>query len=224
MFLPIVTSLSTTTTIRNPVQACEPRPRGRSNGVSPCRARRTSTEPFCVCENNPRILLNFFFLWKLLMLQYFHIFEFSSSSCLFGFGRFRCALVFLILILCVWLRENVCMCPYVCCGGRAMWRRCACDTDIERCECANDHAWVRHRQMSIRCVYMRERSSSLLVCVCVCVRERERGASVTQQPSLSIRPSLARSHATHSSTRTFWHPHPALPTSRPAQSLREYPV
>ena len=65
--------------------------------------------------------------------------------------------------------------------------------------------------MPIRCVYMRERSSSLLVCVCVCVRERERegegeterGASVTQQPSLSIRPSLARSHATHASTRTF---------------------
>ena len=48
-----------------------------------------------------------------------------------------------------------------------MWRRCACDTDIERCECANDHALVRHRQMPIRCVYMRERSSSLL-CVCVC--------------------------------------------------------
>ena len=55
------------------------------------------------------------------------------------------------------------------------------------------------------------------VCVCVCVRERERerererdrerqrdrGASVTQQPSLSIRPSLARLHATHASTRTF---------------------
>ena len=40
-----------------------------------------------------------FFLWKFLTLQYFHIFEFSSSSCLFGFGRFRCALVFLILIL-----------------------------------------------------------------------------------------------------------------------------
>ena len=72
-----------------------------------------------------------------------------------------------------------------------MWRRCACDTDIERCECANDHASVRHRQMPIRCVYMRERSSSLLVCVCVYVRERERGESITQQPSLSIRPSLA---------------------------------
>ena len=61
--------------------------------------------------------------------------------------------------------------------------------------------------------------SGLLVYLCVCVRERERGrerqrerergASVTQQPSLSIRPSLARSHATHASTRTFWHPHPA---------------
>ena len=81
------------------MQAREPRPRGRSNGASPCRARRTSTEPFCVCENNPRILLNFFFREKFLRLQYFHIFEFSSSSCLFGFGRFRCALVFLILIL-----------------------------------------------------------------------------------------------------------------------------
>ena len=33
---------------------------GRWNGASLCRARRTSTEPFCVCENNPRILLNFF--------------------------------------------------------------------------------------------------------------------------------------------------------------------
>ena len=40
-----------------------------------------------------------FFQEKSLTLQYFHIFEFSSSSCLFGFGRFRCALVFLILIL-----------------------------------------------------------------------------------------------------------------------------
>ena len=189
----------------------------------------------CVWKQSLNIT-QLFFLEKFLTLQYFHIFEFSSSSCLFGFGRFRCALVFLILILCVWLRENVCMCPYVCCGGRAMWRRCACDRDIERCECANDHAWVRHRQMPIRCVYMRERSSSLLVCVCVWEREKEReterGASVTQQPSLSIRPSLARSHVTHASTRTFWHPRPApahlkartsLSISH-AQSLREYPV
>jgi len=34
------------------------------------------------------------------------------------------------------------MCPYVCCGRRAMRRRRACDRDIERCECANDHACV----------------------------------------------------------------------------------
>ena len=51
-----------------------------------------------------------------------------------------------------------------------LWRkgnveRCACDRDIERCECANDHACMRHREMPIRCVYMRERSSVLLVCV-----------------------------------------------------------
>ena len=51
--------------------------------------------------------------------------------------------------------------------------------------------------------------NGLLVYLCVCVWERERGASVTQQPSLSIRPSLAWSHATHASTRIFWHPHPA---------------
>ena len=175
--------------IRNHVQTREPRPRGRSNAASPCRARRTSTKPFCVCENNTRILLNFFFLGKFLTLQYFNIFEFSSSLCLFGFGRFRCALVFLILILCVWLRENVCMCPYVCCGGRAMWRRCACDTDIERCECANDHAWVRHRQMPIRCVYMRERSSILLVCVC----ERER--SIRNTTTISLDSSVPRTIA-----------------------------
>ena len=99
----------------------------------------------------------------------------------------------------MWLRENVCMCPYVCCGRRAIWIRCACDRDIERYECANNHAWVRHRQMPIRCVYMREWSSILLVCVCV----RERGASVTQQPSLLIRPSFAQSHVTHASTHTF---------------------
>ena len=110
----------------------------------------------CVWKQSSNIT-QLFFLGKFLTLQYFHIFEFSSSLCLFGFGHFRCALVFLILILCVWLRENVCMCPYVCCGGRAMWRRCACDRDIERCECANYHAWVRHRQMPIHCVYMRER-------------------------------------------------------------------
>ena len=51
--------------------------------------------------------------------------------------------------------------------------------------------------------------NGLLFYLCVCVWERERGASVTQQPSLLIRPSLARLHATHASTRTFWHPHPA---------------
>ena len=49
--------------------------------------------------------------------------------------------------------------------------------------------------------------NGLLFYLCVCVRER--GASATQQPSLSIRPSLARSHVTHASTCTFWHPHPA---------------
>ena len=91
------------------MQAREPRPCGRSNGVSPCRARRTSTEPFCVCENNPRILLNFFFREKFLTLQYFHIFEFSSSSCLFGFGRFRCALVsFNTDFGAVWFPATVC--------------------------------------------------------------------------------------------------------------------
>ena len=44
---------------------------------------------------------------------------------------------------------------------------------------------------------------NMALLVCVCERERERGASVTQQPSLSIRSSLTRSHATHASTRTF---------------------
>ena len=81
------------------MQAHEPRPRGRSNGASPCRARRTSTELFvCVWKQSSNIT-QLFFLGKFLTLQYFHIFEFSSTSCLFGFGRFRCALVFLILIL-----------------------------------------------------------------------------------------------------------------------------
>ena len=138
----------------------------------------------CVWKQSSNIT-QLFFLGKFLTLQYFHIFEFSSSSCLFGFGRFRCALVFLILILCVWLRENVCMCPYVCCGGRAVWRRCACDTDIERCECANDHAWVRHRQMPIYCVYMRERSS-----ICTCVHERER--SIHNTTTISLDSSVPR--------------------------------
>ena len=107
-----------------------------------------------------------------------------------------------------------------------MWRRCACDTHIERCECANNYAWVRHRKMPILCVYMRERSSSLLVCVWERERgerETERGASVTQQPSLSIRPSLAWLHATHASTRTFWHPHPAHAHLKAHTNLREYP-
>ena len=76
------------------MQAREPRPRGRSNGASPCRARRTSTEPFCVCVKTILEYCSTFFLEKFLTLQNFHIFEFSSSSCLFGFGRFRCALVF----------------------------------------------------------------------------------------------------------------------------------
>ena len=75
-----------------------------------------------------------------LTLQYFHIFEFSSSLCLFGFGRFRCALVFFnTYFVCVTERERV----YV--SICVLWRkgnvrRCACDTYIERCECANDHA------------------------------------------------------------------------------------
>ena len=109
MFLPIVTSLSTTTTIRNPVQAREPRPRGRSNGASLCRARRTSTEPFCVCVKTILEYYSTFFpVKKFLMLQYFHIFEFSSSSCLFGFGCFRCALVFFNTdFVCVTERERV---------------------------------------------------------------------------------------------------------------------
>jgi len=117
-------------------------------------------------------------------------------------------------------------------GSRSGARR-ACkpgadaESTFERCECANDRAWVRHRQMSICCVYMRERSSSLLVCMCVwereTERETERRASVTQQPSLSIRPSLARSHATHASTAHFDTLTRPLPTSRPAQSLCEYP-
>ena len=141
--------------IGNPVQAREPRPRGRSNGASPCRARRTSTEPFCVCENNPRILLNFFSCessWRCNISIYLNL----APLCVYlDLDVFRCALVFLILILCVWLWENVCMCPYVCCGGRAMWRRCACDTDIERCECANDHAWVRYRHVDTLCIHER---------------------------------------------------------------------
>ena len=49
----------------------------------------------------------FFFLGKFLTLQYFHIFEFSSSSCLFGFGHFRCALFFNIDFVCVIERERV---------------------------------------------------------------------------------------------------------------------
>ena len=40
-----------------------------------------------------------FFPGKVLDATIFPYIEFSSSSCLFGFGRFRCALVFLILIL-----------------------------------------------------------------------------------------------------------------------------
>ena len=52
----------------------------------------------CVWKQSPNIT-QLFFLEKFLTLQYFHIFEFSSSSCLFVFGRFRCALVFLIQTL-----------------------------------------------------------------------------------------------------------------------------
>ena len=49
-----------------------------------------------------------FFLEKFLTLQYFHIFEFSSSLCLFAFGRFRCALVcFNTDFVCVTERERV---------------------------------------------------------------------------------------------------------------------
>ena len=133
MFLPIVTSLSTMATIRNPVQAHELWSCGRSNGASPCRAQRTSTEPFCVCENNPRILLNFFFREKFLTLQYFHIFEFSSSSCLFGFGRFRCALVFFNTdFVCVTKRERV----YV--SICVLWRKGNVETVC---------VWYRHREV-----------------------------------------------------------------------------
>ena len=72
--------------------------------------------------------------------------------------------------MCVTEREHVYVTICVLCHkGNVEW--CACDRDIERCQCANDHARVRHRQMPICCVYMRERSS---ICTCVCVRERER--------------------------------------------------
>ena len=67
------------------------------------------------------------------------------------------------------------------------------------------HEWDIDRCRYV--VYTWENGLLVYLCVCVCVRER--GASVTQQPSLSIRPSLARAHVTHASTRTFWHPHPA---------------
>ena len=49
-----------------------------------------------------------FFPGKVLGAAIFHIFEFSSSSCLFGFGRFRCALVFFNTdFVCVTERERV---------------------------------------------------------------------------------------------------------------------
>ena len=67
------------------------------------------------------------------------------------------------------------------------------------------HEWDIDRCRYVVYLCIHERTVFYFTCVCV----RERGASVTQQPSLSIRPSLARSHATHASTRTFWHPHPA---------------
>ena len=170
MFLPIVTSLSTTATIRNPVQARTAAAWSIERCVTVSRSKDIHWTFLCVWKQSSNIT-QLFFLGKFLTLQYFHIFEFSSSLCLFGFGRFRCALVFLILILCVWLRENVCMCPYVCCGGRAMWRRWACDTDIERCECANDHAWVRNRDADTLCIH--ERMVFYFTCVCVWERERE---------------------------------------------------
>jgi len=90
----------------------------------------------------------------------------------------------------VWLRENVCMCPYVCCGRRAMWRRCACHRDIERCKCANDHAWVGQRHMPKHCVYMREQSS-ICTCVCVCEIERSIYNTTTISPNSSVPRTIA---------------------------------
>ena len=48
--------------------------------------------------------------------------------------------------------------------------------------------------MPIRCVYMRERSSSLLVCVCVCERERER----ERERNLKTKGALLESHCMYS--------------------------